>query len=120
LTCDSRDGHQARPGVGYVGGEVNDNHMDATLVVHTASWVMAELVRIFHDTDVATATATVQALFDRQLALIWEVNGVKLARSRRGAVARGGDAPRLVLVRAGTHGQVPMASLEQDWLSNYK
>lgn len=60
---------------GHVGGEVDANQMDATYVLHAAQWVMAELVRVFHDTDVETATATVAALVERTLPLIWEVNG---------------------------------------------
>lgn len=60
---------------GHVGGEVDANHMDATYVLHAAQWVLAELVRLFHTTDVATATATVDALVERTLPLIWEVNG---------------------------------------------
>jgi len=35
-------------GVGHVGGDVDPNHMDAEAVQAMASWVMAELVRIFH------------------------------------------------------------------------
>lgn len=60
---------------GHVGGEVDANHMDATYVVHAVQWVMAELVRLFHSTDIATATSVVIALVDRTLPLIWEVNG---------------------------------------------
>jgi hypothetical protein len=60
---------------GHVGGEVDANHMDATYVLHAAQWVMAELVRLFHAADVETATATVEALVERTLPLIWEVNG---------------------------------------------
>lgn len=62
-------------GVGHVGGDVDANHMDATYVLHAVQWVMAELVRIFHQTDVDTATKTVDVLVDRTVPLIWEVNG---------------------------------------------
>ena len=64
-------------GVSHTGSEVNPNHMDATLVLHGAQWVMAELVRIFHDTDVDTATKIVDALVDRTLPVVWEVGDVK-------------------------------------------
>lgn len=62
-------------GVGHVGGDVDATHMDATFVLHAVQWVMAELVRIFHDTSVKTATETVEVLAERTLPLIWEVNG---------------------------------------------
>ena len=34
-------------GVGHVGGDVDANYMDATLVLHVVQWVMAELVFAF-------------------------------------------------------------------------
>lgn len=60
---------------GHVGGEVDANHMDASYVLHAVQWVMAELVRLFHATDTAAASAAVTALVDRTLPLMWEVNG---------------------------------------------
>jgi hypothetical protein len=35
-------------GVGHVGGDVDPNHMDATLVVSICNWIMAELIRVLH------------------------------------------------------------------------
>jgi hypothetical protein len=61
--------------VGHVGGDVDANHMDATYVLHAAQWVMAELVRLFHDADVVVATKVVDALVDRTVPIIWEVGG---------------------------------------------
>jgi hypothetical protein len=66
-----------RRGVGHVGGDVDANHMDAEFVLAAAKWVVAELVRIFHDIDVKTATEVVDALATRTLPVIWEVNDVK-------------------------------------------
>lgn len=60
-------------GVAHVGGVVNANHMDATFVLHGCQWVMAEMVRMFHDTDVSSATAIVDALVDRTVPVIWQV-----------------------------------------------
>lgn len=60
-------------GVGHVGGDVDPNHMDALLVLEMAKWLLAELVRIFHDFDVATATQVVDALIERTVPIIWEV-----------------------------------------------
>lgn len=66
-----------RRGVGHVGGDVDANHMDATFLLHSCQWVMAELVRIFHTTDVGTATAVVEALVERTIPIIWRVGGVQ-------------------------------------------
>jgi hypothetical protein len=66
-----------RRGVGHVGGDVNPNHMDSALVLSMAKWLMAELVRLFHQTDVATSTTVVEALVDRTVPIVWEVDGLK-------------------------------------------
>jgi hypothetical protein len=66
-----------RRGVGHVGGDVNANHMDAEFVLAAAKWVVAELVRLFHNVDIISATDVVDALVDRTLPIIWEVNGVR-------------------------------------------
>ncbi|RYB95115.1 hypothetical protein EUA93_12635 [Nocardioides oleivorans] len=66
-----------RRGVGHVGGDVDANHMDAGFLLHSCQWVMAELVRLFHDTDVDSATAIVDALVDRTLPVVWQVGDVR-------------------------------------------
>ena len=42
-----------------------------------ASWLMAELVRIFHGATIKEAQETVDALVERKSPLIWEVGGGK-------------------------------------------
>jgi hypothetical protein len=61
--------------VGHVGGDVDPNHMDASLVLATAKWLVAELIRIFHNVDPATATQFVDALVDRATPAVWNVAG---------------------------------------------
>lgn len=108
-----------RRGVGHVGGEVNANHMDATFVLHTTQWVMAELVRMFHSTDIKTATTVVDALVDRTVPLLWEVGGVTRILDPAMSLADG----TLLLLHASPQGRTDKSlaeSLEQDRLSNYK
>lgn len=64
-------------GVGHVGGEVDPNHSDAETVMSTASWLMAELVRIFHNVPLDEAQESVDALVERRHPLVWEVDGIK-------------------------------------------
>lgn len=64
-------------GVGHVGGEVDPNHMDALMVLHSAKWVMAELIRIFHNVDTDMASTVVEALSERETPLIWNIDGKK-------------------------------------------
>lgn len=63
--------------VGHVGGDVDPNHMDASFVLATSKWLVAELVRIFHDVDTTSATAYVEALIDREVPLIWRFGGTR-------------------------------------------
>lgn len=106
-------------GVGHVGGDVNANHMDATFVLHTAQWVMAELVRLFHNTDIQTATKVVDALVDRTIPLLWEVGGVTRVLDPDVSLADG----TLLLLHASIQGLTDKwlaESLEQDRMANYK
>lgn len=62
-------------GVGHVGGDVDPNLMDATVVYSMASWVMAELIRIFHNVSTGEAQEAVDALSERKLPLVWSPGG---------------------------------------------
>ena len=64
-------------GVGHAGGEVNPNFLDATFAYGMASWVLAELVRIFHSVSTKEAQEVVDELVERKHPLIWEVDGVR-------------------------------------------
>jgi len=59
-------------GVGHVGGDVDPNHMDATFVVSSCNWVIAELVRVFHNLSTADAQNVVGTIVERRIPLIWE------------------------------------------------
>lgn len=63
-------------GVGHVGGDVDPNHMDAACVLQMSKWVVSELIRVFHNVSTQEACAAVEALSDRDLPLIWQVDGV--------------------------------------------
>jgi hypothetical protein len=58
-------------GVGHVGGDVDPNQMDANAVFSMSSWILAELVRVFHGLTVAAAQQLVNALSERPLPIIW-------------------------------------------------
>lgn len=64
-------------GVGHAGGDVDSNPMDATFVVNTCSWVMAELVRVYHNMTVDQAQAFVDRLVQRRVPLVWDGNGTR-------------------------------------------
>lgn len=63
--------------VGHVGGDVDPNKMDATAVYMMSSWLMAELVRIFHNVSTDKAQEIVDALVERKYPIIWKKDGIK-------------------------------------------
>ena len=64
-------------GVGHSGGDVDANQMDATMVLAGAKWLVAELVRIHHTVDTATATQVVDSLVERVVPGIWTNGSVR-------------------------------------------
>lgn len=58
-------------GVGHV-GEVSPNHMDATYVLASVKWCMAELVRLSTTLSTTEATAMVDQIVERQVEAIWD------------------------------------------------
>jgi hypothetical protein len=58
--------------IGHVGGDVNPNHMDTTLVVSMCSWILAEIIRVFHGLDTSSAQAIVDKLAEIKIPLVWQ------------------------------------------------
>jgi len=59
-------------GVGHSGGDVDPNHMDATFVLSSCNWIMAELVRVYHNLSTEEAQRLADTLVERRIPLIWE------------------------------------------------
>jgi hypothetical protein len=64
-------------GVGHVGSDVDPNHMDAVAVLYMSKWLVAELIRVFHQLDTLAATEAVDALVEREVQVVWSVDGRK-------------------------------------------
>ena len=64
-------------GVGHAGGDVDPNDMDATAVLYMGKWLLAELVRVLHTLTTTEATEIVEALIERQVALVWSAGDKK-------------------------------------------
>jgi hypothetical protein len=63
--------------VGHVSGEIDSNHMDATAVLEIANWIMAELVRVFHNLSIDEAQRVVDQLIERRTPIIWQIGDIK-------------------------------------------
>ena len=64
-------------GVGHSPGDIDSNLMDATLVVACVDWVMAELVRLFHNVSTDEAGDMIMSITTKKIPLIWEVGDMK-------------------------------------------
>jgi hypothetical protein len=63
--------------VGHVGGDVDSNPMDANAVVAISSWILGELVRIYHNISIIEAQKIVNYITNRKIPLVWETNAIK-------------------------------------------
>ena len=63
--------------VGHLGADVNPSHMDATVVLSIAKWILSELIRVFHNTTTEHASEAVELLTERTLPIIWKVGNHK-------------------------------------------
>lgn len=61
-------------GVGHAGGDLNPNKMDATCIMYMSKWILAELIRIFHNVDTETAESSINILMDRTLPVVWQID----------------------------------------------
>ena len=64
-------------GVGHIGGDVDPNQMDAHLTVSMCSWIMGELIRVYHNTSTKIAQINVDYLTERKIPLVWTINNIK-------------------------------------------
>ncbi|MCC7432016.1 hypothetical protein IT412_00665 [Candidatus Peregrinibacteria bacterium] len=64
-------------GVGHVGGDVDSNFLDATSVYNMSNWIMAEFVRIFHNTTTKEAQTFVDCLAEWKPLLVWQLEDIK-------------------------------------------
>lgn len=64
-------------GVGHVGGDVSPNNTDATLMLTMVNWIIAELIRVFHTTDISSAQLAIDRLSERIIPIVWESQGIK-------------------------------------------
>jgi hypothetical protein len=70
-------------GVGHTGGDVDPNYMDSVAVVGLVDWIMAELIRVFHNLQTAEAQELVDQIVDRKTPLVWERGTVKRVLNTR-------------------------------------
>jgi len=58
--------------VGHVGGDVDPDHMDSSTVVSISSWILAELIRVFHGVTTEQAQKLVDLIAERRFQIVWK------------------------------------------------
>jgi hypothetical protein len=64
-------------GIGHVGGDVDANAIDISLIARVANWTICEFIRIYHGLSLEEAQDIVDGLAIRNIPDIWEVAGKK-------------------------------------------
>lgn len=64
-------------GIGHIGGDVDSNTVDASVIGSVADWILCELIRVHHGMSLEEAQDLVDGLAIRRLPDIWEVGGKK-------------------------------------------
>ncbi len=64
-------------GVGHVGGDVDPNLMDSIAVVSMVNWIMAELIRVYHQLSTDEAQRVIDILVERRVPLVWQIGQMK-------------------------------------------
>jgi len=68
---------RGKRGIGHVGGDVDANEIDAAVIVRVCDWIVAELIRVFHDLSLEEAQAIVDGVVERSIPLVWTIGGKK-------------------------------------------
>ena len=62
-------------GVGHLGA-ISPNEMDATFILYTAKWVLAEFVRLAAGSNPSEAQKLIDAIVERRVGLLWKSDGI--------------------------------------------
>lgn len=68
---------------GHIGGEVNSNAMDASFAMSASSWILSELIRIFHSCTVEDAELAVHQISEIRTPAIWNNGKVRRVLKER-------------------------------------
>jgi len=63
--------------VGHIGGGVDPSYMDSTFVISNVNWIMAELIRVYHNLEPNEAQSYIDKIVDLKTPLVWISNNIK-------------------------------------------
>jgi hypothetical protein len=92
--------------VGHVGGDVDPDYMDSSAVLSMASWILAELVRVFHGVTTDEAQRVVAELSERRVPLVWRSGDIRRVLNPKLPLRS-----QVLLLLASAQAKVPVDSL---------
>jgi len=95
--------------VAHLSDGINPNLQDATVVVGTLDWIMAELVREFHSTGASEAQALISDLVKREVPVVEEIDGQPVCSKD----LKVGDKALVFLYRAGREAGLDLKELQR-------
>jgi len=63
--------------VGHVGSDVDPDHMDSSAVISISSWILAELIRVFHGVSTEEAQKLVDLIVERRFQIVWKSGNMR-------------------------------------------
>lgn len=98
--------------IGHAGGDVRPNQMDGLFFDQALKWIVCELIRLYSELPLETATATVAAISTRWTPAVWESGG------RKRAILDGASVDdRILVLLHYSDGQASLSDL-RDWLGS--
>lgn len=68
---------RGKRGIGHVGGDVEANQIDASVIMKLLDWTICDLIRIYHNLSLEDAQNIVNAISTRTIPQVWEIAGKK-------------------------------------------
>lgn len=99
-------------GVGHVGGDVDPNYMDSSLVLSTTSWVVSELIRVLHSLTLDEAQEIVSRLSSHKSPAVW------VSSATRRVLVPSLSLNEQVLVLVGSNEEPTAFNDLVDWIEN--
>jgi hypothetical protein len=68
---------RGKRGIGHVGGDIDNNEIDATIIFHTATWIFCEIIRIYHSLSIEEAGEYISMMLEKKIPDVWFIEDKK-------------------------------------------
>lgn len=68
---------RGKRGIGHIGGDIDNNEIDATIIFHTATWIFCEIIRIYHSLSIEEANEYISTILEKKIPDVWIIEDKK-------------------------------------------